>query len=268
VLSTGSAGLDSDRLPDVPNQLQAITIEKNNSIRITVSRRVFSAPTIGPSGKGVWTPDASEVEEGVFAFYLHKIPIREILETLQRRLCDKFCETKGFYFQRGFETHDLYKVALSIAKKRLLILGRKNHKLFDKEFVKELKTISSKCEKGSFEFKVLFLSPDSPNYVLNRSHQDSDHKKQLQQNLENVKRIAKRAKMDLKRACRVYYKHRTTAIIIIDRFVIYHSIKFNTNDKPEHLTNTSFNLICADSESGIEFENTFREFWNSGREIS
>lgn len=268
VLSTGSAGLDSPKLPEVPNQLQAITIEKNNSIRITIFRRVFSVQTIGSSGKGVWTPDASEVEKGVFTFYLHKMLIREILETIQRRLCSTFYETKDIYFPRGFETNELYSILLSIAKNRLLILGRKNHKLFEKDHIKQLQNISRLCQENNFEFKVLFLSPDAPRYVLNLSHQDPDIKIQLQRNLENVKRINKRAKLRLDEVLRVYDKHRTTAIIIIDKFIIYHRIRFDNKDKPERLTDTSFNLICADSGLGKELEDTFLEFWNSGSKIS
>lgn len=67
---------------------------------------------------------------------------------------------------------------------------------------------------------------------------------------------------------RVYDKHRTTAIIIIDKFIIYHRIRFYNKDKPEHLTDTSFNLICTDSGLGQEFENTFWDFWNSSSKMS
>ena len=108
ILSTGSAGLDTNRLPDIPNQMQLIEINLGVTLRTTIYRRAFSAQTIGISGTGVWITDSSEIDQGFFTFYLHREKIGDIIEAIQRRLKAPLSEAKTIHCPWGFETHNLY----------------------------------------------------------------------------------------------------------------------------------------------------------------
>lgn len=63
ILGTGSAGLDSETLPDNPNRYQVIKIV--NQHEFTVFMRQYSALTVGLAGMGKWIADSSCAAGGI-----------------------------------------------------------------------------------------------------------------------------------------------------------------------------------------------------------
>lgn len=263
ILSTGSAGLDTNRLPDIPNQMQLIEINLGVTVRTTIYRRAFSAQTIGISGKGVWITDSSEIDQGFFTFYLHREKIGDIIEAIQRRLKAPLSEEKAIHCPWGFETHNLYETVLNIADKRLWIIGRKNRKLFDKDHKEGLMKIAEKQRKG-FDLRIMFLSPKAPHYIIERSHQDEDIDIQLSLALRNAKKMCSRYRIDIPKSCRMYSLQRTIAMIIIDNLILYYKIHFDRNSKAKPVTGAAFEMVCADTEYGRGLIDDFLEFWNNG----
>ena len=153
ILATGSAGLDSKRLPDVPNQFQLITIELDSTVKITVQRRIFSAQRVGHQGRGGWVSDPSG---DVFHFFIYDEDIRNVVESIQKGMrCTIKSKTPTIHFSKGFETHELYSPLLDVVQNRLWLFGRKNRKLFDKNYRTALTRILSRRQSG-FDFRVLF----------------------------------------------------------------------------------------------------------------
>ncbi|PHP45469.1 hypothetical protein B6V01_003890 [Methanosarcinales archaeon ex4572_44] len=153
ILATGSAGLDSKRLPDVPNQFQLITIELDSTVKITVQRRIFSAQRVGHQGRGGWVSDPSG---DVFHFFIYDEDIRNVVESIQKGMrCTIKSKTPTIHFSKGFETHELYSPLLYVVQNRLWLFGRKNRKLFDKNYRTALTRILSRRQNG-FDFRVLF----------------------------------------------------------------------------------------------------------------
>ena len=81
-----------------------------------------------------------------------------------------YCNDVLINFENGFESHLLYKVALEAARKRILVFGRKNRKLFDKEHGGALKNLKELILRDGLDFRVLFLDPDAPRAVLACAH--------------------------------------------------------------------------------------------------
>jgi hypothetical protein len=73
------------------------------------------------------------------------------------------------FYERGFEDYPLYEILLKNATKRFWVFGRKNRKIFDTRNDEYINTIKSKVD---FDFKCLFLDPDSPDELLS-SAQDT-----------------------------------------------------------------------------------------------
>lgn len=68
IAAAGSAGLDQQTLPDMPNQYQIVEIRKRNAVALVM--RQYSAKSFGLTGEGKWTADPSVDESGVVALAL------------------------------------------------------------------------------------------------------------------------------------------------------------------------------------------------------
>jgi len=62
IISTGSAGLDGETLPEHPNQYQIVKIENHDDVTLYLRR--YSAREFGLAGEGDWLPDARKDAKG------------------------------------------------------------------------------------------------------------------------------------------------------------------------------------------------------------
>ena len=172
-------------------------------------------------------------------------------------------EEKEIYCPRGFETHKLYETLLNISSERLWILGRKNRKIFDKDHEEGLMRIVEK-QKDDFDLRIMFLSPNAPLHLIEHSLSTRDEDVDQSNALYKAKKMCSDCGIDIYKCCRMYDVQRTIAMFIVDNACLYHKIRFDSNGKPEYITNTPFKIVCTDSKSGRELEEYFLDIWNNG----
>jgi hypothetical protein len=91
--------------------------------------------------------------------------INNVVRALARHGIERSVSGYQIFFDGGFETHALYSTLSEIAAERLLVFGRKNRKLFNKNHKKFFHGLNQRIEKN-FDFRVMFLDPDAPTEVL------------------------------------------------------------------------------------------------------
>ena len=172
-------------------------------------------------------------------------------------------EEKVVHFPKGFESHRLYSVLLNSVEKRLLIFGRKNRKFFDKEHWKEISALVDKREDG-FDFRLLFLSPNSPDQILYQSHKDDNFKEQLIASINNASNFLEKLDIKFNEVARTYKTLRTTAIIIADDVISYAYVNFDNEGRAKPLTHSRFRVTSVKSKFGQDMLKMFEEAWENG----
>jgi len=171
------------------------------------------------------------------------------------------------HFSSGFESHNLYSSIFESAQRRVLVWGRKNRKVFDKEHNSFLRVLPQQMESG-FDFRVLFLDPEADLETLRLSHQDDDFLDQLRHSIGSAAKTCKRMGVKLQAIARAYNGVRHTGIIVVDDAVLYSPIRFGPAGAALPLTKSSFNIIGVESKLGEELLEQFEECWSSARRWS
>ncbi len=168
---------------------------------------------------------------------------------------------KTVYFTKGFESYNLYEVVVQNVKNRLLILGRKNRKLFDKNFGDFFERLPLLINKG-FEFKCIFLDPDSPAHIIRAAHQNDNFPNELNISIKNAQKMLSMYNIDFRNHIKFYNIQRTTEIIIIDDAVLYSQIRIDSDGRALKLTKSHFRLTSIYTDDGKFNLNQFENFWN------
>lgn len=166
-------------------------------------------------------------------------------------------------FSGSFESHALYEAVTSIAAKRLWLLGRKNRKLFDKEH-KDFIAALPKLLVAGFDFRVLFLSAESPSHILDSAHADPDFANSLRVCHDRAVRALREAGIDPAKHCRTYAFTRTVSCVIVDDAVIYSPIQIDAAGRALPLTKTPFSVVNSGSPLGQMCERNFETYWEQG----
>lgn len=166
------------------------------------------------------------------------------------------------HFSSGFESHHLYSLCYELAEKRLFIWGRKNRKVFDKEHSNFFESLREKIDKG-FDFRVLFLSPNSPLEVLKTSHKDMDFPQQLSNCIENSKALFNKNSIDFKNLAREYRCVRSSCLILVDDTLIYTPVVRDIDGVALGLTKSPFSLMEAKSQAGKQLLAEFEVQWDN-----
>ncbi|WP_267905522.1 TIR domain-containing protein [Nitrosophilus alvini] len=171
------------------------------------------------------------------------------------------------YFSSGFESHSLYTVLTNVVQNRLLIFGRKNRKLFDKEHRDFFKTLKERVDNG-FDFRVLFLNPNAPLHILRAAHQDDDLKSQIEICIKRAKEVLENVGLDPENHIRIYNIHRTVTSFIVDDAVVYSPITLDENGRAKRLTKAPFSVLNLNTELGKELHKSFESVWENGKMVS
>jgi len=174
---------------------------------------------------------------------------------------------RAAYFSYGFESHALYESLCSFTQNRLYIFGRKNRKLFDKSYLIFFEQLKKRLDKG-FDFRCLFLDPESSHEVLCASHQDADFNKQLNDCLTNAISLLEKLKIDASKICRKYQLIRVFHLIIADNAVLYTPIQMNEAGCPQPLTKSPFAIVDANDGVGASMVKMFEDTWGAAKPIS
>ncbi|PCK07242.1 MAG: hypothetical protein COA42_15320 [Alteromonadaceae bacterium] len=92
------------------------------------------------------------------------------------------------YLSSGFESHNVYSSAYDLATTRIWMWGRKNRKVFDKEHKDFFDDLASRRQSG-FDFRVLFLDPESSPEIISKAHKDEDFSSQLEKGIDVAQSI-------------------------------------------------------------------------------
>jgi len=180
-----------------------------------------------------------------------------------------FCEPiVGDYaaFETGYESHQLYSIAASVACKRLYIYGRKNRKFFDKEHFDFFKSLPEKIAKG-FDLKILFLDPAAPSEVIRKAHHDSDFPKQLEASIPNAIRTLTHFDIDYSSVCRKYTIERPSGLTVIDEAVLYAPFEYDQYGMIKSTTRSSFSIVNACSQIGEHLIADFLNTWKYSKPL-
>ncbi|MEL7059967.1 MAG: TIR domain-containing protein [Acidobacteriota bacterium] len=164
------------------------------------------------------------------------------------------------FFKSGFESHGLYTTSARVADDRLLIFGRKNRKFFDKEYRSFFRTLPQRIKAG-FDFRVLFLDPSSPDWIIRAAHQDDDLREQIQQSLERAGSLLRGAGLELSDHVRLYSTSRTMAFLVVDDAVVFSPLSTDQDGRVLSLTKAPFTVLNSTSDFGEHLLNSFEDQW-------
>lgn len=169
-------------------------------------------------------------------------------------------------FSEGFETHNFYLFLLQNASKRLYIFGRKNRKLTDKSFEKELACFFNK----NIDFRLLYLTPHSAMAQSGIAQELDDFNSKLIFSLKDFSNAIKKFSYKPEDFCRMYDEKRESEIIIADNVVFYKDLEYTKDGMPMHFTNSKFYVTSVNSILGSKYYQTFEQTWikNEGNKVT
>ncbi len=170
------------------------------------------------------------------------------------------------HFTAGFESHGLYSTACDLAKKQLVVFGRKNRKLFDKEHSDFFAGVKAKVEAG-LDFRCLVLDPEAPPHVIAAAHQDDDFVSELRRCIERACLIMRNSGLDPGRHFRLYRVQRSASTLFIDDAVLYARIKMTPDGRACALTKCPFAVVASGSPIGEELVDDFETVWSGARQL-
>lgn len=162
-------------------------------------------------------------------------------------------------FSEGFESYAFYESILSSVNKRLWILGRKNRKIFDKNFSRLLKEKFDNRNANAIDAKFLFLSPSSDTEILSSAHGDDDFLNQLQNSINKANEVRK---LYPNMSFKYYSSKRSYQIVICDDVVIHTPIIYNSSGQAEPLTRCPFYVSPSAGENGAYILEHFLKVWS------
>ncbi len=190
-----------------------------------------------------------------------------VLDALQHHGLPKCLDCSNYYFGKGFETHSMYSSVSEASEQRLMILGRKNRKFFDKEYKVFFSQLKKKIDEG-FDFRCLFLNPSAPMHVIQTAHVDSDFPQQLQQSIIKAFKFLQSHDIDPSKVCRLYQTTRNYHMVFSDNSVLFTPVQFDVSGKAISLTNTSFTITGAKFGIGENMLRIFNEIWDSSTPLA
>jgi hypothetical protein len=170
------------------------------------------------------------------------------------------------HFTSGFESHGLYDTVCELAQKQLVVFGRKNRKLFDKEHSDFFAGIRARTEEG-FDFRCLFLDPDAPSHVIFAAHQDDAFASELRDCIDHACAILSANGLDPGRHFRLYHIHRGSGMLIVDDAVLHTRIKMTSEGRACALTKCPFTVVNSGSSMGRELIEDFEAVWSDARPL-
>lgn len=166
------------------------------------------------------------------------------------------------FFSSGFESHTLFQCAFELTKHRLWIWGRKNRKVFDKNYYDFFEQLARRRQDG-FDFRLLFLHPASEPAVLSKAHRDADFHQQLLDSIISAREMCDRSGVKFEEVARFYKGDRTSEMVVVDDAVMHSRVQYDSSNAAIQMTKASFSVVGAESAVGKGLLQEFSECWNS-----
>lgn len=267
-------GMDKNDLKGPLAQFQATLIEKNEMFNLLISLNNLLGEHKREEGllkeefEDKWDSFKLKLDERFksIKFTSTSKILPQFIDVLQNSGLPEPEIGKTINFTEGFESHAVYEAVFNNAIERVYIFGRKNRKVFDKDHWAFFENLPGKLEKG-FDFRCLFLDPDSPKFIIDVAHQDDDFSAQLNNCLDNAVAILNRFNLSTSGIIRKYHIQRTFEIIIVDDAVLFTPIQFDKTGKAIRLTKSSFTITNIYTNQGKSMLDNFLTIWNTSLEI-
>jgi hypothetical protein len=171
------------------------------------------------------------------------------------------------FFDRGYETYELYSTITKTAKHRLYVFGRKNRKLFDRtQYETFFQSLDKRIAEG-FDFRVLFLDPNTQKEVICKSSYAEDFPDLLKEcTTKAVKKLIDLG-INPEKICKMYSSERPCCMMVIDDAVLCAPIHKNSQGDVIRTTDAPFSIVNTHSSCGKELLNTFLEYWDRGKPL-
>jgi hypothetical protein len=171
------------------------------------------------------------------------------------------------HFTSGFESHGLYDTVCELARHKLVVFGRKNRKLFDKEHSDFFAPLPAKLSEG-FDFRCLFLDPEAPSHVIRAAHQDDGFAAELRNSIERACAVMSANGLDPAKHFRTYRIQRNTSMLIMDEAVLHTRIRMTAEGRAYGLTKCPFTVVSSQSPSGVDLVEDFETVWSGGNVLT
>jgi hypothetical protein len=119
--------------------------------------------------------------------------------------------------------------------------------------------------KSGFDFKCLFLDPDSNESILNSAHEDTDFRDQLIKCIESATNTFAKFELPLENRLKKYNFQRPYSIAIVDDVVLFTPIEYSLNGKAKRLTRVSFSMTSVRTHQGMIMVKNFENAWNGSK---
>lgn len=170
------------------------------------------------------------------------------------------------HFTSGFESHGLYDTACELAQHKLIVFGRKNRKLFDKEHRDFFASLPTKIDDG-FDFRCLFLDPEAPSHVIRAAHQDDGLVAELRSSLDRACEVMSANGLDPSTHFRTYRIQRNTSMLVVDEAVLHTRIRMTAEGRAYGLTKCPFAVVGSQSPSGHDLVEDFETIWSGANDL-
>ncbi len=267
-------GMSPSELSGPLTQFQATVFDKNDFFKLikTLNSEIDDLKLEEKILKDAFENYWPELEDKIGEITKIEIPgsrtkVSRVIKAFARYgLPDPVMGSQAF-FSSGFESHGLYSTLTEVARDRLYIFGRKNRKLFDKEHRDFFYNLKDRIDEG-FDFKLLCLDPQAPEYVIQSAHQDNDLKEQLEECIKSAMDILSKTNIAIEDHIRMYDIQRMTVCIVIDDAVLYSPVVVDEAGRAKKLTKAPFSVINANTEFGKELIKMFKSHWDCSNPIN
>ena len=267
-------GLEPSELVSPLNQFQSTTLKKEDfykmieSLNNQMKEHKRSDKILKEEFNKSWGKFYSKLQTKLnnIQFQSSSLVFPKILDALKKNGLPEPQIGTTVQFKEGFESHTLYDSVCNIANNRLYIFGRKNRKLFDKEYEWFFKELNQKIANG-FDFKCLFLDTAATDEILSSAHEDNDFKEQLTKCISQAKNVFEKYNIDTKNHVRTYKIVRPYSIVIVDEAIMFKPIEINEYGRVKRLTKSSFTLTNSTTSQGKSIEEYFLTVWNNAAHI-
>lgn len=193
--------------------------------------------------------------------------VRNVVSALAHHGINRSVSSQLIHFDSGFETHALYSTITEVATNRLLIFGRKNRKLFDKDHKAFFGNLKERVDRG-FDFRIMFLDPRAPRDVLFRAHRDNNLPSQLRASIKQAEKTLKKFELDPPKHCRLYHIARTISFLVVDKVVLWSTLALDEKGRARPLTGAPFTLVNASSPLAQDMIGNFETFWKLAKKVT
>ena len=266
-------GMSPDEIEGPLKQFQITKLEKKDIFRLLRSlnddpKNRIDEDVLKDSFNKYW----SEFQDSMKTIAYQSISgdqatVTRMIRALAHHGIDRSNSGYQTYFTDGFESHGLYSSVTETANKRLLVFGRKNRKLFDKNYGKFFGNLKNRIAKG-LDFRVMYLDPKSPREVLYHAHHDDDLDDQIRESIGHARKLFDSCNLNMSDHCRTYNIRRTISFLVVDNAVVYSTLALDESGRTKPLTESRFTLVDAWSPLGLDMVSNFETLWKLGPPVA